>query len=194
VDGVTYIKFTRKLQTSDPTFADACLSADQRFIVIYAYGQLTTNKVHKPSSTLEIMPPSKIANSNFYHADVLKYHGGGSKGAGFDSRGSFGAVDLFSASSSSPSARAATADTDCQTPSTLPAYTCMTVRHGGALTVHYSVRGALERTANPRNAALGATLHAGSTANPMPPAVKALHCDHDRHALLVVGAGHCAWS
>ena len=96
VNGTTYVRFTKRLVTADPTFADACLSADQTYTLIYAYGQLEPNLTHEPASSLEIIPAAARATGTFYKPDELKFHGGGGKVGSYDGRGNLGAVQLVS--------------------------------------------------------------------------------------------------
>lgn len=128
---MTYIKFTRKLKTADPTFADSCLSANQTYNVIYAFGQLTANAVHKPASALEIIPKSAVSNKDFYPPDVLKFHGGGVGSKGFPGRGSLGLLDLMAANNS------ATAGSGCSTPSKMTGFDCSVALTGGTVMLHY---------------------------------------------------------
>jgi hypothetical protein len=114
IAGTTYIKFRRKLITADTTFADACISNDQKFRLVYAYGQVAPALEHKPSSSLEIIPPASRSNKEFYKPDELKFHGGGVDSQGYDGRGSLGDVDL---------AGVAAAGSTC-TPSTLTGFQC----------------------------------------------------------------------
>jgi hypothetical protein len=131
VGGVTYVKFTRKLKTADPTFADSCLSSNQTFNVVYAFGQLTANAEHKPSSTLEIIPKSVVSNKDFYLPDVLKFHGGGVASKGFPGRGSLGLLDLMAANNS------AAVGSGCSTPSKMAGFNCTVALTGGSVMLHY---------------------------------------------------------
>lgn len=130
VDGTTYIKYVRDNKTPDAnTATDACLSDDQIFHVIYAYGQLTESATHVPDSSLEILDPAEISNKDFYKEDVLKFHGGGI-GVQYDGRGTLStSANLFEEEGAAGGA--------C-TPSTQDGFTCSVERLGGSVIVHYN--------------------------------------------------------
>lgn len=129
VEGSTYIKYVRDVKTADANKAtDVCLSEDQTYHVIFAYGQLTASATHVPDSSLEILPTDEISNQDFYKEDVLKFHGGGI-GVTYDGRGSLStAVNLFEEE----------AEGGACTPSTLDGFTCSLSRLGGNAIVHFN--------------------------------------------------------
>ena len=129
VDGRTYIKYVRNNKTPDANKAvDVCLSEDQNYHAIYAFGQLTASPTHVPESSLEVLPAEAISNKDFYKEDVLKFHGGGI-GTTYEGRGTLSpAVDLFE----DPSASG-----PC-TPSTEEGFTCSLSRLGGQVIIHYT--------------------------------------------------------
>lgn len=130
MDGTTYIKYVRDNKTPDENPAtDACLSDDQIFHVIYAYGQLTNSATHEPNSSLEILDPAAISNKDFYKEDVLKFHGGGI-GVQYDGRGTLStSLNLFEEEGAGGGA--------C-TPSTQDGFECSVSRLGGSVIVHFN--------------------------------------------------------
>ena len=87
--GATYLKFRRALKTADASASDACLSEDQAFAVVYAYGQVAPDLTHEPASSLENIPQAARTAPDFYKPDELKFHGGGI-GTSFAGRGQLG--------------------------------------------------------------------------------------------------------
>eukprot|EP00892_Ulva_mutabilis_P010891 jgi/Ulvmu1/8174/UM040_0071.1 len=134
IDGRTYIKFVRNNVPADLNKAtDVCLSNDQNYHVVYAYGQLTASATHEPSSSLEVLPADEIANKDFYKEDVLKFHGGGI-GVQFEGRGTLSSsANLFE----DDTAAAGGGGGACN-PSTEEGFTCSLSRLGGQVIVHYT--------------------------------------------------------
>ena len=129
VEGKTYIKYVRENKSADANKAtDVCLSDDQTYHMIFAYGQLTNAATHVPDSSLEILPADAISNTDFYKEDVLKFHGGGIR-VSYDGRGSLStSVNLFELEEEGGA---------CDS-STQEGFTCSITRLGGQAIVHYN--------------------------------------------------------
>ncbi|GMH36265.1 hypothetical protein BSKO_04133 [Bryopsis sp. KO-2023] len=122
-DGLTFLKFRRKLETND-TPGDYCISKKVNYLVIYAYGQPTDKLTHIPNSSLET---GRASNKEFYAQDELKFHGGGI-GTSYEGRGVLGQVDFFQ----EPIAEG------CQ-PSALDGFDCMRVVIPDSYNLHWSL-------------------------------------------------------
>jgi hypothetical protein len=129
VNGKTYIKFVKSLKTADPSFADACISDDQTYKLIYAFGQVAPNLSHTPQSSLEIIPEGARSSTAFYKPDELKYHGGGI-GTSYPGRGALGSGSTKLTGVQNGSAGACT-------PSNMQGFDCMMALQTGEMKVHY---------------------------------------------------------